>query len=186
MKHQADKHRQERLFKVGDKVLIKLQPYRQLSVEKRSNHKLAKRYFGPYVVEQVISPVAYRLTLPAGSMIHPVFHVSVLKQFYGPNAVSCEPLPSVIVQNKPVQQPLAILDSREVLVNGVPQQQHLIQWSATVPEDASWEAAADLRKTYPQLHLEDKVTVEGRAVDTVARRGARLKGGPTWVKDFVL
>ena len=41
MKHQADKHRSERTFQVGDLVYLKLQPYIQQSVEVRGNQKLA-------------------------------------------------------------------------------------------------------------------------------------------------
>ncbi|WP_206637022.1 hypothetical protein, partial [Vibrio vulnificus] len=40
MKVQADKRRTERTLEEGDLVYLKIQPYRQLSVSKRSNHKL--------------------------------------------------------------------------------------------------------------------------------------------------
>lgn len=45
MKNQADKHRSERQFAVGDQVYLKLQPYVQMSVAHRSCHKLSFRYF---------------------------------------------------------------------------------------------------------------------------------------------
>jgi hypothetical protein len=41
MKNHADKKRTERTFTVGEEVFIKLQPYIQQSVMKRSNQKLA-------------------------------------------------------------------------------------------------------------------------------------------------
>ena len=50
MKRQADKHRAERSFEVGDQVFLKLQPYVQTSLAPRSSQKLAFKFFGPYTI----------------------------------------------------------------------------------------------------------------------------------------
>ena len=47
MKCQADQHRCEVSFTIGDYVYLKLQPYRQTSVAFRASLKLASRLFGP-------------------------------------------------------------------------------------------------------------------------------------------
>ena len=80
-KKQVDQHRTERSFKVGDAILLKLQPYAQSSVANRPCAKLAYKYFGPFTVIDKISKLAYKLELPADNKIHPVFHVSQLKPF---------------------------------------------------------------------------------------------------------
>ncbi len=43
--------------------------------------KLAPRRHGPFRIEEVISPVAYRLRLPPQWTIHPVFHASLLTPY---------------------------------------------------------------------------------------------------------
>jgi hypothetical protein len=63
-KTQADKHRSERTFEVGDMVYLKLQPYVQSSLVKRANHKLTFKYFGPFLVVAKVGAVAYKLGLP--------------------------------------------------------------------------------------------------------------------------
>jgi hypothetical protein len=57
MKKQADQHRSERQFSVGDMVFLKLQPYVQTSLAPRSKQKLAFKYFGPYKILSRIGQV---------------------------------------------------------------------------------------------------------------------------------
>lgn len=75
MRQNADLHRIERSFEIGDYVYVKLQPYRQQSAVIRSNNKLSLKFFGPYMIIDRCGAVAYKLELPPSSLIHPVFHV---------------------------------------------------------------------------------------------------------------
>lgn len=52
MKQLADRHRTKRVFQVGDWVYLRLQPYRQVTAQFRSNQKLAPKFYGPFQVIQ--------------------------------------------------------------------------------------------------------------------------------------
>jgi hypothetical protein len=65
---------------MADMVYLKLQPHIQSSMAPRSNHKLSFRYYGPFKILQRVGVVAYKLQLPPEAKIHPVVHVSQLKQ----------------------------------------------------------------------------------------------------------
>jgi hypothetical protein len=97
MKHQADRHRSDRQFSAGDWVFLKIQPYMQNSVAERANHKLAFRYFGPFQIAARVGEVSYKLILPSKALIHPVVHVSLLRQASPPTTDEQVrlPLPSI-------------------------------------------------------------------------------------------
>lgn len=111
MEQKANKRRREVVFQVGEKVLVKLQPYHQVSVAHRASNKLAKKYYGPFVVLERIGKVAYHLELPQGSRIHPVFHVSALKKFRGDEDVPPLELPEEVLENRPVSRPSLVWDT---------------------------------------------------------------------------
>ncbi|PWA71682.1 hypothetical protein CTI12_AA283380 [Artemisia annua] len=190
MEEKANLKRREVEFQVGDKVLVKLQPYRQLSLAKRSSNKLAKRYYGPYEVLERVGKVAYRLALPVTSKIHPVFHVSILKPYLGNGSEEATELPEDFQEGQPVEQPLAICDSRFVLRNGSPVKQVLVQWVGGSPQDATWEWVTDFQLAYPSYDLEDKVVSEEEGNDTSVSldqgRSKRVPVAPSWHKDFFM
>ena len=71
------------MFLEEDFVYLKFQPYRQQSVARRQNKKLAPTYFGPYEIIIRIGPFGYKLPLPDTATLHPVFHVSQLNKAIG-------------------------------------------------------------------------------------------------------
>jgi hypothetical protein len=84
MKQQAYQHRSERSFEVGDWVFLILQPYKQISLKQaKKDNKLSPKYYGPYKVLQKIGTMSCKLELPTSSQVHPVFHVSCLKNVIG-------------------------------------------------------------------------------------------------------
>lgn len=149
MKHQADKHRQERQFQVGARVYLKLQPYVQSSVAPRANHKLLFKFYGPYTVTARIGSVAYRLALPPGSRIHPVFHVSQLKAALRPSVQVTPELPS---PEALVQYPVRILRRRVRSRGSSSVPQVLVQCSNASDDSATWEDLLDLHINGFHLH----------------------------------
>jgi hypothetical protein len=113
MKQQADQHRSERSFEVGDWVFLRLQPYKQMSLKQaKKDNKLSPNYYGPYKVLQNIGTMAYKLELPASSRVHPVFHVSCLKKVIGDKIPVQTILPELDEEGKIILEPEAITDTR--------------------------------------------------------------------------
>jgi hypothetical protein len=59
VKMQVDKNRTDREFSVGDRVLIKLQPYAQSSLVNRPYPKILYKFYGPYKILEHIGKAAY-------------------------------------------------------------------------------------------------------------------------------
>ncbi|GJW11640.1 putative reverse transcriptase domain-containing protein [Tanacetum coccineum] len=80
-KSYADKRRKPLELKVGDRVLLKVSPWKGV-VRFGKKGKLAPRYVGPFEIVECVGPMAYRLKLPQElSYVHNTFHVSNLKKF---------------------------------------------------------------------------------------------------------
>ncbi|KAH9782770.1 hypothetical protein KPL71_009054 [Citrus sinensis] len=146
MAQKANLHRRESQLQVVNKVLVRLQPYRQASIAKRSSHKLARRYYEPFAVVERIGPVAYKLDLPTNCRIHPVFHISLLKPYMGNSSIDVYSLPPGSVDNKPLSLPIAICAERKILRQGKEIPQILEQWSDSSPENSTWEDFEEFRK----------------------------------------
>lgn len=148
----ADKKRTEVTFNVGEWVFLKLQPYRQLSVAIRKHLKLAHKFFGPYKILEKIGTVAYKLDLPEGSLVHPVFRVSLLKKKVGSKFTVTTALPKLGVEGQFLVYPVKVIDIRMIKKGNSAVVQWLIQWSHSIPEDASWEDAATIAEQYPDFN----------------------------------
>ncbi|KAA8542122.1 hypothetical protein F0562_023274 [Nyssa sinensis] len=178
MKHMADKKRRDISFEPGDQVLLKLHPYRQQTAFKRVHQKLASRFYGPYPILEKIGAVAYKLQLPEGTRIHPVFHVSLLKQYQETghsDAPQPAELPPFTDDGVAILAPHAILDTRWLKQGNHLVEESLVQWKHLPAEDATWEPTQKLLALYPHMDLEDKDPLDGGGIDKPRRseRGPR-------------
>lgn len=156
MKNNTDKHRRELKFEVGDKVFLKLRLYRQQSVSRRLCQNLAACFYGPFEVLRRVCAVAYRLRLPGGSRIHPMFHISQLKPVLGIDHLVLE-LPTVFSENDEVViEPDEILDSRYDATGHL---EVLVRWKGLPDHENSWTRAVELIKQFPHLKLEGGVLI---------------------------
>ncbi|GJT76279.1 putative reverse transcriptase domain-containing protein [Tanacetum coccineum] len=81
-KSYADLKRKPMEFQVGDKVILKVSPWKGV-VRFGKRGKLNPRYVGPFKVLEKVGSVAYKLELSQElSRVHNTFHVSNLKKCY--------------------------------------------------------------------------------------------------------
>ncbi|GJZ60102.1 putative reverse transcriptase domain-containing protein [Tanacetum coccineum] len=113
-KSYADLKRKPMEFQVGDKVMLKVLPWKGV-VRFGKWGKLNPRYVGPFKVLEKVGEVAYKLELPEElSRVHNTFHVSNLKKCYADEPLAV-PLDGLHFDDKLqfVKEPVEIVD-REV------------------------------------------------------------------------
>ncbi|XP_071940257.1 uncharacterized protein [Coffea arabica] len=116
--------------------------------------ELAAKYYRPHQIEKRIGAVAYKLKLPLGAAIHPVFHVSLLKP-------SAKGAPASTILPQPSDEgffsitPSSILDRRWIDRDGHKVEQILVQWKDLQNEDATWEDFSVIKSQFPDFNPRD-------------------------------
>jgi hypothetical protein len=155
MKKYADMNRTPRTFQVGDMVYLKVQPHRETALGHGHSLKLSSKYYGPYRVLQRVGQLAYKLLLPENAQIHNVFHVNQLKKHSGKMAVPNKNLPLLTADGKIKLSPLSVLQRRRVPRRegeyDVAVPQWLVHWEGMSVDEATWEDAYFIQKTFPNF-----------------------------------
>lgn len=113
-KSYADTRRRPIEFQVGDRVMLKVSPWKGL-IRFGKRGKLNPRYIRPFKILAMVGPVAYRLELPSElSSVHPTFHVSNLKKCLSDESLVI-PLDEIQLNDdlQFIEEPVEVMD-REV------------------------------------------------------------------------
>ncbi|GKB32795.1 putative reverse transcriptase domain-containing protein [Tanacetum coccineum] len=151
-KSYADLKRKPMEFQVGDKVMLKVLPWKGV-VRFGKRGKLNPRYVGPFKVLGKVGEVAYKLELPEElSRVHNTFHVSNLKKCYADEPLAV-PLDGLHFDDKLqfVEEPVEIMDrevkrlkrSRIPLIK--------VRWNSKRGPEFTWEREDQFKKKYPHL-----------------------------------
>ncbi|KAJ9547520.1 hypothetical protein OSB04_020063 [Centaurea solstitialis] len=155
-KSYADNRRKPLEFQVGDKVLLKVSPWKGL-IRFGKKGKLSPRFVGPFEVVERIGPVAYRLDLPLElSSIHDTFHVSNLKKCLSEETVVL-PLEEIQFdeQLRASEEPIEILDReiKQLWRSKIPIIK--VRWNSRHGPEFTWEREAFMKSKYPHLFTEN-------------------------------
>ena len=151
-KSYANLKRRDIEYNVGDKVFLKVSPWRKI-LRFGQRGKLSPRFIGPYEILEHIGPMAYRLALPPElAKLHDVFHVSMLRRYHSDES---HILP---IQEIQVQEDLSYDEEpKTILAREVKQLRNKqvplvkVLWQHHGREEATWEPEATMRAQNPKL-----------------------------------
>nr|GFB98683.1 putative reverse transcriptase domain-containing protein [Tanacetum cinerariifolium] len=151
-KSYADKKRKPMDFQVGDKVMLKVSPWKGVvRFGKRGN--LNPRYVGPFRVLEKVRTIAYKLELSQElSRVHNTFHVSNLNKCYSDDPLTV-PLDGLRIDDQLhfVEEPVKIMD-REVKRL---KRSHIplvkVRWNSKRGPEFTWEREDKFKGKYPHL-----------------------------------
>ncbi|XP_047260397.1 uncharacterized protein LOC124893436 [Capsicum annuum] len=155
-KSYADIRRRGLEFSIGDWVFLKVSPMKGVTRFGKKG-KLSPRYIGPYKITKRVRQVAYELELPQElSMVHPVFHVSMLRKCIGDSS-RITPIEDVQVTEDLTYEevPVAILDRQVKKLRNKEMASVKVLWRNNQVEEITWEPEEVMTSKYPHL-FEDK------------------------------
>jgi hypothetical protein len=143
----ADKHRIEKSYKIGKKVLLSTK-YLNINHGK-TNRRLLPKWIGPFKVVQKVGPVSYKLEMNPGWRVHPVFHVSLLELYKTDGRI--RPPPPPIELEGALEYEVETILKHRTTERKRPKTSYLIQWKGYGPEHNSWEPEANVANAPEKL-----------------------------------
>ena len=136
-------------FEVGDHVLLKVMPKREV-VRFSKRGKLSLRFIGPFMIFERVGTVAYRLDLPPSmSGVHDVFHVYMLRMYtLGLAHVVDWGGIEVDTDGTFEEEPACIMDSRDQVLRRKTVRLVRVLWKHRGVEESTWERQDTMRATY--------------------------------------
>nr|GEW73569.1 retrotransposon protein, putative, Ty3-gypsy subclass [Tanacetum cinerariifolium] len=151
-KSYADLKRKPMEFQVGDNVMLKVLPWKEV-VRFGKHGKLNPRYVGPFKVLEKVGSVAYKLELLEElSRVHNTFHVSNLKKCYADKPLAV-PLDGLHFDNKLhfVKEPVEIMDREVKRLKQSRISIVKVRWNSRRGPEFTWECEDQFQKKYPHL-----------------------------------
>jgi len=139
-------------FMVGERILLRVSPMKGvMRFEKKG--KLSPRYIGLFEILERVGEVAYKVALPPSlSTVHPVFHVSMLRKYYGnPSHMLDFSLVKLDKDLTNEEEPVAILARKVRQLRSKSYPSVRVQWRGRPVEASTWESDSDMRSKYPHL-----------------------------------
>ncbi|GJY95327.1 putative reverse transcriptase domain-containing protein [Tanacetum coccineum] len=153
-KSYADNRRKPLEFEVGDRVLLKVSPWKGV-VRFEKKGKLVPRYVGPFEILERIGPVAYRLRLPEElSSMHDTFYVSNLKKCLA-DANLHVPLDEIKIDKTLhfIEEPVEIMDHEVRRLKHSKISLVKVRWNSKRGPEFTWECEDHIKSKYPQLFV---------------------------------
>ena len=147
-KRYYDQHRRDVTFELGTDVLLSTKNiHMRAPTGRKSTPKLLPKWIGPFKVLEKVgeSNLAYKLELPSTLKIHPVFHVSLLKEYLSDGRV--QPPSPLIIEGEAYFMIERILDHRVSKRGRQTRLEYLIKWLDYGSEHNSWEPSSSIEES---------------------------------------
>ncbi|GKB93034.1 putative reverse transcriptase domain-containing protein [Tanacetum coccineum] len=153
-KNYADRKRKPLEVEVGDKVMLKVSPWKGV-IRFGKRGKLKPRYIGTFKILAKVGMLAYRLKLPEQLIqVYSTFHVSNLKKCFVEEPLAI-PLDEIQIDDKLnfIKEPNKIIDQevKRLKQSRIPIVK--VCWNSRRGPEFTWEREDQMKKKYPHLFV---------------------------------